>query len=167
MRPFVASDLDDVFAMRSDPEIMRYIRTPHTEKAESLKWMNMVTSRWEKDRFGLCAVIDKESRRFIGWCGLWILAENDEIEVGYALAKDFWGRGLATEAAARFLKYGFEELELEKIVALAREENIASRKVMEKLGLKYDYMGTFYELKLAHHTITRNEWLNLQSGEPV
>jgi ribosomal-protein-alanine N-acetyltransferase len=145
--------------MRSDPEIMRYIRAPITNRSESENWINLVSSRWQSDRFGFCAVIDKQSQKFIGWCGLWVLKENDEIEVGYALAKEYQGRGLATEAAARVLQYGFAELKLEKIVALARHENLASRRVMEKLGLKYDHTGTFYEMELAHHVITRDEWL--------
>lgn len=158
IRPFTESDVPDVFAMRSDKEIMRYIRTPHKDIAETKKWVTMLSSRWDKDGIGFCSLIEKETGKFIGWCGLWQLVENGEIEVGYAIAKSHWGRGLASEAAESFLKYGFERLNLDKIVALAREENVASRRVMEKLGMAFGYVGTFYGMQLFHYGITREEY---------
>lgn len=158
IRPFTDSDVPDVFAMRSDPEIMRYIRAPHKDIAETKKWVTMLSSRWKKDGIGFCSLIEKETGNFLGWCGLWQLVENGEIEVGYALAKTYWGKGLATESAERFLQYGFDELNLGKIVALAREENLASRRVMEKLGMQYGYVGTFYGSELVHYEITREEY---------
>jgi ribosomal-protein-alanine N-acetyltransferase len=159
IRPFTDFDVPEVFAMRSDPEIMRYIRTPHKDLEETRKWVKMLSSRWEKDGIGFCALIEKETGQFIGWCGLWQLAENDEIEVGYAIAKSHWGRGLASEAAASIVDYGFDELKLDKIVALAREENTPSRRVMEKLGMEFGYIGTFYGRQLVHYEITREDYV--------
>ena len=91
---------------------------------------------------------------------MWRLTENDEIEVGYALFKEFWGKGFATEASKAFLEYGFNQLNLEKIVAVANPKTKASRRVMEKLGMKYDYLGEFYGRDLVHYSISQEEFFN-------
>lgn len=157
LRPMNKSDIDAVFAMRSDAEIMRFIREPQGRK-EAANWIKLVSGLWETEQIGFCAVVEKQNEKTIGWCGLWRLKETDEIEVGYAIAKDFWGKGFAPEAAEKFLEYGFENLQLEKIVAVARPENAGSRRVMEKLGMKYDYIGEFYAHDLVHYTITKDDY---------
>lgn len=159
LRKFIDDDLEAVFKLRKDAEMMRFIREPQKNRRESENWLKLISSRWESEKIGFCAVVEKTSGRVIGWCGLWKLAENGEIEVGYAIAKKFWKRGLASEAAEAFLDYGFETLKLEKIVAVARPENLASRRVMEKLGMHFDYIDKFYGRNLAHHSITREEFL--------
>ncbi|HVE57462.1 MAG TPA: GNAT family N-acetyltransferase [Pyrinomonadaceae bacterium] len=159
LRPFNKNDVDSVFAMRSSADVMRFIREPQTRRDEAESWINLISSRWETEKIGFCAVIEKSSNQFIGWCGLWRLKETDEIEVGYALVKDFRGKGCASEAAEAFLTYGFEELDLKEIVAVARPENRASWRVMERLGMTYDYTGKFYERDLVHYSITKKEFL--------
>lgn len=167
LRPLDADDVEQVFAMRSDADVMRFIRAPQTRR-ESADWIQMVSSRWETTGIGFCAVIEKSSDEFVGWCGLWRLKETDEIEIGYAVAKDFQGKGYATEAAAAVLGYGFETLRLKKIVAVARPENAASRRVMEKLGMRYDYTGEFYSKQLVHYTITKNDYFgNRKTASPA
>lgn len=159
LRPFNKNDVDSVFAMRSSKDVMHFIREPQTRRDEAQSWIDLVSSRWEKEKIGFCAVIEKSSGEFIGWCGLWRLKETDEIEIGYALVKDFRGKGCASEAAGAFLTYGFEELNLEEIVAVARPENRASWRVMQRLGMTYDYTGKFYERDLVHYSITKKEFL--------
>lgn len=153
------TDIESVFAMRSDDDLMRFIRAPQTERRETKSWINLISSRWETDGIGFCAVVEKSTNRFAGWCGLWQLKETREIEVGYALLKEFWGREFAAEASKAFLKYGFEDLVLEKIVAVADPENRNSRRVMEKLGMTFDYTGNFYERDLVHYSIMRENYL--------
>lgn len=157
LRRLDQSDADEIYALRSDAEIMRFIRDPQS-RSESTRWIELVSSRWESDGIGFCAVIIRETGEFAGWCGLWKLQETDEIEVGYAIAKRFWKRGFAIEAARAMLAYGFDELGLEKIVAVAREPNSASRRVMERLGMQFDYKGRFYSSELVHYSITRAEF---------
>lgn len=157
LRKFVAEDAEAVYRMRSDAATMRFIREPQN-RAETDSWLKLVSGLWEKERLGFCAVIEKSSNELIGWCGLWRLKETGEIEVGYAINKKSWGQGYAFEASHRFLEYGFGELDLDEIVAVARPENIASRRVMEKLGMLYDYTGEFYGRDLVHYSITRREW---------
>ena len=158
LRPMNENDADSVFAMRSDANVMRFIRAPQTNRSEAQGWINLISSRWDTEKIGFCAVIEKQSGKFIGWCGLWRLTETDEIEVGYALFKEFWGKGYAVEASEAFLIYGFEKLNLEKIVAVAQPENQNSRRVMEKLGMNYNYTGDFYNRKLVHYTIERDDY---------
>jgi ribosomal-protein-alanine N-acetyltransferase len=165
LRKFNENDTDAIFAMRSDADLMRHIRHPQTDRAEAQGWIDLVSSRWETEKIGFCAVIEKATQKFAGWCGLWRLNESNEIEVGYALIREFRGRGLASEAAERFLRYGFGELNLKEIVAVARPENSASRAVMEKLGMSYDYTGRFYERDLVHYSITRKEFESRRNGK--
>lgn len=152
-------DLGDIYAMRSDADVMQYIRAPQN-RVEAANWIKLVSSKWEPHGLGFCSVINKATKEFVGWCGLWRLSETNEVEVGYATAKDHWRNGFALEAAQRFLRYGFEDLELDEIVAVAREENVGSRRVMEKLGMQFDYIVRFYEAELVHYSITRREFLN-------
>jgi ribosomal-protein-alanine N-acetyltransferase len=157
LRRFDENDTDAVFALRSDAEMMRFIRAPQ-KRPESVNWLKLVSSLWETEKIGFCAVIEKASGALIGWCGLWRLKETGETEIGYAIAGGFQGKGLASEAAAAFLAYGFETLKLDKIVAVAAPENAASRRVMEKLGMKFDYNGEFYGRDLVHYSITKEKF---------
>lgn len=163
LRKFNEADVDAVYEMRSDADLMRYIREPQTNRAEAESWVNLVSSRWETEKIGFCAVVEKFSGAFAGWCGLWRLKETGETEVGYALVKEFRGKGYASEASEAFLKYGFEELNLKEIVAVARPENRASRRVMERLGMSYDYTGKFYDRDLVHYSITKEEFFNAKA----
>lgn len=166
LRKMDGGDADAVYAMRSDAEIMRFIREPQNRR-ETDSWIKLVSSRWQDEKIGLGAVLEKSSKKFIGWCGLWRLIETGETEIGYALDKKFWRKGYATEAAARYLQYGFEELNLEKIVAVARPENKASRRVMERLGMTLDGIGEFYGRDLVHYSIFQENFFNAraQSGK--
>ncbi|NNF00723.1 MAG: GNAT family N-acetyltransferase [Pyrinomonadaceae bacterium] len=158
LRKLQDHDIEEIFDMRSDPSVMKYIREPQTKKEESLNWIKMISKYWVPDGIGFCAIIEKESKSFLGWCGLWRIPETDEIEVGYAIKKDQWGKGFATEAAERFLKYGFEDLGLEKVVAVAFPQNKASRSVMRKLGMEYAGIGNYYNKSLVKYEIARSEF---------
>lgn len=162
LRRFTERDVDAVFALRGDAEMMRYIRSPQN-RAETVNWLKLISSLWESDKIGFCAVIEKTFDRLIGWCGLWRLKETGETEVGYAIAREFWRCGYATEAADAFLTYGFDDLNLDKIAAVAVPENTGSRRVMEKLGMTFDYAGEFYERELVHYSITKKDFLKAKS----
>ena len=164
LRPLDETDYEAIFKMRSDADVMRFIREPQTS-AESANWINLVSSRWATEKIGFCAMIEKSSNEFVGWCGIWKLKETEELEIGYATAKEFLGKGFATEAAAAVLIYAFENLETEKIVAVANPENTPSRRVMEKLGMSYDYTGEFYGRNLVHYSITKQKFKQYRQDE--
>lgn len=159
LRRMNENDIENVFAMRSNTDVMRFIRPIQTKQSETENWIKLVSSRWNTEKIGFCAIIEKSTKYFAGWCGIWRLKETGETEVGYALLKEFWGKGYAVEASKAFLRYGFEDLNIEKIVAVADPENQNSRRVMEKLGMNFDYIGYFYERDLVHYSILREDFL--------
>jgi ribosomal-protein-alanine N-acetyltransferase len=152
------ADARDIYRMRSDRDVMRFIREPQKNLKESVDWIRLVSSRWADERTGFCAVIERETRGFVGWCGVWRLEETGETEIGYAVAKKFWGKGFATEAARRILQYAFDELDAETVVAVARPENFGSIRVMEKIGMRFVRTGNFYKQTLAQYAIKRRDW---------
>lgn len=159
LRPFENVDLDAIVQMRADPEFMRYIKPTETLQ-QSTSWMQLVSRYWQTDNYGFWAVVLKESGATIGWSGTWSLPETKDKEIGFAIAQPFWGEGLATEAAHIALCYSFENRYALKTVAVAMPENFASRRVMEKLGMKLENERYFksYGLKLVYYSITKEEY---------
>jgi ribosomal-protein-alanine N-acetyltransferase len=98
-------------------------------------------------------VCDGDTEELIGHCGLLYLDEIAETEVVYALGRRYWGRGLATEAAGAALEFGFTRTRLERIIALAVPANIASRRVMEHLGMRYEAETRMFDLDLVRYAI--------------
>ncbi|MBA2735714.1 MAG: GNAT family N-acetyltransferase [Pyrinomonadaceae bacterium] len=158
LRELKESDTDAIYAMRSDKDVMRFIREPQN-RAETESWIQLVSSRWKIDKLGFCGVFEKKTGKFLGWCGVWRLAETKELEIGYAIAKQFWNRGYATEAAEIFLQYAFENIKPDKITAVAEPENTPSRRVMEKLGMNFVKIAEFYDRELVQYAITEKEFL--------
>jgi ribosomal-protein-alanine N-acetyltransferase len=135
-RRFTPDDLHALAAIRADPEVMKHISSRRPESVEEVETgLNKQLAHWDHHGFGRWALIDKGSGTLVGWCGLFHLENTDEVEIGYAFAREYWGKGLASEAARAAMKYGFEVLRLRRIVAVAWPENTASLRVMEKLGM--------------------------------
>ncbi|WP_293125250.1 GNAT family N-acetyltransferase [Microcoleus sp. bin38.metabat.b11b12b14.051] len=139
LRQFTPEDLDELYRIYSDAEVMKYVSEGVRNREETAADLFQIIADWEKHAFGLWAVVNKENNQLIGDGGLRFLGKTPDVEVGYVLAKAYWGKGLASEVAAASLKYGFEALKLEKIVAVADTDNIASRRVMEKVGMRYQH----------------------------
>lgn len=156
LRRFTLDDLDELVRLRVDPEVGRYLGEQSREKVEQR--LRFYISHYEPHGFGVWAVILKDTGRMIGWCGLMFLEETPEVEVGYGVAREYWGQGLMTEAARACLRYGFETAGLERIVAVAMPENLASRRVMEKLGMRYEKMAHHYGHELVYYAIGRDEF---------
>ncbi len=94
----------------------------------------------------------------IGWSGFMPLDWTTEIEVGYGMIKKFWGQGIGSEAAKAWLDFGFNVKKLKRIVAVAYPENTGSRRIMEKLGMKYEKTETHYGAKCVFYGISREEF---------
>jgi len=138
LRRLIMDDLNDLFALYRDPEIRKYFPEgvlTIKETKEELEWhMNGHPTYPE---LGLWATIHKETRKFIGRCGLlpWDIDGRLEVEIAYLLDKSFWHQGLATEAAQGILKYGFEKLNLSRLICLIDPENMASQRVAARIGM--------------------------------
>src|SRR5690242_3315578 len=114
-RRFTANDLHDLAAIRTDPDVMKYTVGRPESIAEVQATLNKYLAHWEQHGFGRWALLERQSKTLIGWCGLLYLDNTGEVEIGYGLAKPYWGNGLASEAAAATTKYGFEELGFARI----------------------------------------------------
>ena len=127
-------------AVNARPEVMRFLNggTPLT-RAESDGVSERVAEHWADYGFGLWAVIVRESGRVVGFAGichpLWFPAHAREVEVGWRLHPDVWGRGYATEAGREGLRAGFRERGLREIMALVHPDNHRSAAVAERLGM--------------------------------
>jgi RimJ/RimL family protein N-acetyltransferase len=156
LRRFTPDDLDDLVSLLADPLVMRYIGDQSREKVEQR--LQYFISHYEPHGFGMWAVTDKTAGAMIGWCGLIFLDGTPEVEVGYGVARSYRGQGLMTEAARASLRYGFEKAGLERIVALAVPENSASRRIMEKLGMRYEKNVHHNGCDLVYYAIGRDEF---------
>jgi ribosomal-protein-alanine N-acetyltransferase len=141
LRRLLPTDLDRLFELYSDPEIRRYFpegTLTYEETREELEWF--LNGHPEHPELGLWATIHKETDQFIGRCGLlpWTIEGRFEVEVAYLLAKEYWGQGLATEAALAIVDYGFEQLGLSRLICLIDPENQASQRVAGKIGMHFE-----------------------------
>ena len=156
LRRFSPDDLDSLSEILSRPEVMRYMPGGEPYPRErSARTLQSIIDHWEQHGFGWWAICWKRNPQLIGWCGLSYLEELDETEVAFLMNSQFWGRGVATEGAHASLRYGFEELGLDRIIALAHVKNFASRRVMEKNGLTYREDLHLWGLELAKYAIER------------
>lgn len=152
LRHQVLADLDDLWALYQNPNITRYIPdAPRSreEAQEELEWH--MNGHPKNPQLGLWATILKENGKFIGRCGLlpWEIDGQSEVEVAYTIAESYQGQGLGSEAAKAILKYGFEALNLSRLICLIDPENFPSQKVALKLGMHFekemqDEYGTFW-----------------------
>jgi ribosomal-protein-alanine N-acetyltransferase len=111
---------------------------------------------WDERGFGRFAVTDKRDGEFIGYSGLGVY--DNRVELNYGLSKQHWGKGYATEAALACLRYGFEELKLDRIAAVARVENIASQRVAENIGMEYEGELSRLGFDFSSYVIVREEF---------
>jgi RimJ/RimL family protein N-acetyltransferase len=159
LRAFTPDDLDDLYMVFGDAEVMKYISggKPRTREATETGLLRTIEG-WQKRGFGLWAVAEKDGGKVIGYCGLMFLEDTTEIELAYGLAKSAWGKGFATEAALASLKYGFEELKMERIVAVVNPQNVSSQRVLEKLGMKYTKDARHYDADLMYYEISKQDY---------
>jgi ribosomal-protein-alanine N-acetyltransferase len=143
LRDLLPEDHKAMFALDSDPEVMKYIGMPVVTDIEYTKKMiDFVRNQYAENGIGRWAVVLKGTNEVIGWAGLKLIKEetNGHInfyDVGYRLLKSQWGKGYATEAAIATLAYGFNTMKLPEICGYAMNEHFASKKVLEKIGLKF------------------------------
>lgn len=139
LRPVRADDLDNYQTqIYGDADVMRYLPggVPHPiERTKAA--LDIFINHQEQHGFSVWAAELKDSGTFIGQAGIFTIPNASEIEVAYAFGKAFWGKGYASEAAYASLRYGFETARLPYILALADVPNVASQRVMQKIGMRY------------------------------
>lgn len=137
LREMTPNDVDDLLKILSDPEAMQFYPQPF-DRQMTQAWIERNIQRYARHGFGLWALISKENGELIGDCGL-VVQEVDgveEVEIGYHIRRNLWGKGLATEAAQACRDYGFNQLGFDKLISLVNPVNAASRRVAEKNGMR-------------------------------
>lgn len=142
------TDVEDAFAIYGDPEVTRYLAgdARDTVIEETRAWIvGKVASQAEKVPLGVWAVEERATGRVVGHALLQYATINgeDRVEVGYAFSRPAWGKGYATEIAQAMLRVGFERLNLAEIYGVVIPENGASRRVLEKVGMRNLGMGDY------------------------
>ena len=141
MRPFTLEDKDAIFEVMKDKDMYLYSPDEPWESSENAEeFINLAIRLYNDDHHTFkhfFAVTVKESGTIIGICGIGGIAyDRTKNEVFYHIGKNYWGNGYATEAAKAMLDYAFGNLELKKIIAAVHPDNIASNRVIKKIGLK-------------------------------
>ncbi len=159
LRLFEQSDVEQLYLLYSDPGVMRYMRgTRSREQAE--EHIHAFVEQLGKTGFTQWAVEQKSDGEFLGRAGLMPLPGTSEVELGYLIAQPYWGRGIATEASTVCLDCGFRRLGLDFIAAVTVPENVASQRVLQKLGFKFLREDRYYDSDVLYHRLERAEWLS-------
>ncbi|AGK99437.1 acetyltransferase, ribosomal protein N-acetylase [Clostridium pasteurianum BC1] len=145
IRPYMEDDLIDCFRLMQDKELFKYLDMDVMSFEEYKGLFNWLIDSYNKGfdedfKYSFNITL-KESGAHIGWCGVGVsncLPHYKEIY--YLIGRDHWGKGYAKEATVALLEYSFNTIGLNEIAALCKLENIASKKVIENMGLKYRYM---------------------------
>ena len=141
------SHIGDLYNLLSNKKVQKYF--PKTlDKIESEQFYEKIQNRYKSDGYCYWAIIRKNDKKFIGICGILnqTIDEQTEAEIGYRLLDSFWGRGYGTEAAKGCVEYAKEKLKKESVISLIRSKNLASIRVAEKNGFKFEKESLFQEL---------------------
>jgi ribosomal-protein-alanine N-acetyltransferase len=122
------------------------------------KLLEIHKQHWAENGYGWWAAVDRGDDELIGWCGLGLLEETGEVEIKYLLKRSHWGRGIATEAAGVCIAYAFRDARLATIIGLAHPDNVASQRVLEKIGLHFSNRADYFGMACLRYTITEDQF---------
>jgi len=137
LRPPVAADVQTMFEIHQDPEVMRFVGKPGDI---SVAWRNvaMMIGHWQMRGYGMWIVVKRDDGEVIGRAGLWNEAGGPGLELGWLIRKSAWGRGYATEAARAALGWAWQHSGHDHIVSVIHAENQPSIRIAEKLGQRLE-----------------------------
>src|ERR1700751_3443005 len=172
LREWNGADREPFARRTADPRVMEYWGEPMSRE-QSDEVVDRIEAHFRTHGFGLCAAELAEGGDFIGFIGFSVptfeAAFTPCVEIGWRLAAEYWGAGLATEGAREIVRFAFEELKLPELVSLAALENERSRRVMVKLGMTHDPAENFAHPNLPAgdplrrhvlYRLTREKWIN-------
>ena len=140
LRALKMSDAQDLFSYAQDPLVSRHVLwETHRSLADSRAYLRYAIRQYREGQPGSFAITLRRSGRMIGTIGfMWVSKENHSAEVGYSLSRDYWNQGIMTEALRAVIRFGFEELRLNRIEAQHELDNPASGQVMRHVGMQYE-----------------------------
>ncbi|WP_099769076.1 GNAT family N-acetyltransferase [Chryseobacterium sp. 52] len=156
LRELVINDAESFYELNLNPNVIKYTGNLPFATIEEARHFLQHYKDYQKNGYGRWAVINKSDHEFLGWCGLKYDETTGETDIGFRFFEKYWSKGFATESAKACLMYGFEKLNLEKIIGRAMSANIASIRVLEKMGLRFEkdfdfdgYKGVVYTIEKA------------------
>jgi RimJ/RimL family protein N-acetyltransferase len=165
LRPLRESDLDAYAAMLGDPEIMRYLGDGRTlDREDAWRHLAMLLGHWTLRGFGTWALEERGTGAFVGRAGLHYPAGWPDREVGWALRREHWGKGYATEAARASLDHAFDTLGWERAISLIHPGNLRSIRVAERLGERYEGEATVRGKLAGVYVVSRAAWKARAAG---
>jgi [ribosomal protein S5]-alanine N-acetyltransferase len=155
LRPFTAADQDAIHAVYSDPEVMRHVGNgPHRTLEETANALRIYRDVLARQGYSFLAVTELDGGTLVGDAGLYPLGgQGPDVELGYTLARRAWGRGYATELGRALVEYAFTVLRVPRVVAQVEPDNLASRHVVEKLGMTERELRTAYGRPHAFYVV--------------
>jgi RimJ/RimL family protein N-acetyltransferase len=141
-RRFTEDDVENLVELDSDPDVMRFINGGRPTPREEIEneFLPAILDHYERYAgYGFFAAVEKSTEQFVGWFHFRPArgAPPDEVELGYRLRRSAWGKGYATEGSRALIHKGFAELGVQRVVASTMVVNVASRRVMENVGLRF------------------------------
>ena len=158
LRQFREQDLDDLAEMSADAEVMRFLGGKPLDRLESWRMLCAILGHWQLRGFGMWALEEKATGRFVGRLGFIYPDGWPGFELGWTLARHSWGRGYATEGARRALEHGFSEMDREHVISLINPENVRSVAVAERIGERHEKTIDFLDQKIHVYGIDRESW---------
>jgi RimJ/RimL family protein N-acetyltransferase len=169
LRTFRRDDLPQYAALNADPEVVRYLGGVPLTREYSDEIAEWAQQCFAESGLGLLAVERREDAAFLGMCGLHHLQSYpDDVEVGWRLSREHWGRGYATEAATGWLDHAFGPLDLPRVISITEPPNVRSLAVMRRLGMVFDHAAEVEEdgelFKAVVYSITGDQWRSSSRG---
>lgn len=156
MRKLTLKDLDEYYEIARKDEVGKWLSTSRGKTYEETKrTIEYFLEHWDKKGFGTWGVINKESGELLGHCGLNYLGDTKEVEVLYAFDPKAWGKGYGKESAKASIEYGFSKTNLERLIAVAKTDNVRSKGVIEGCGFKYIGNKEYFKLNLDCYEILK------------
>ncbi len=149
-------DLDELAAIHAEPQVERFLGP--FDRARLIEWLEQNQTEWSELGYGRLAIVDRRSGRLLGRTGLKYWPQFDEIEVGWVLRPDAWGRGLATESARACIDWGFGKLDIAYLTAMIQPDNARSIAVAERLGLSSLRQDVLMGHPVTVYSISRRGW---------
>ncbi|HEX2241565.1 MAG TPA: GNAT family N-acetyltransferase [Actinomycetota bacterium] len=166
LEPWADKHKNDFATLATDPDVVRYVGRgkpwSRDRVEEVFVWQS---AHWREHGFGWRAAIQTESGLFIGFVGLNFLRpeatetdDHNQVEIGWWIRPQFWNQGFATEGAIALRDEAFERVGLDRIIGRYQSKNVASGRIMEKLGMRFERDAVSYGRQVRIYTLSREEW---------